>query len=686
MSPTHLLSTLGRLSLQAAVVVAVILLVQAAFRRWLTPRWRCALWLLLIARLLLPVSLESTVSIFNFVALRRVPPLAAEQVTPPAPASVPDPARTSWDSDLSPSSANGPAGHQQVERVVPNALVRTLGPASALGIRRRLAPPRPATHSTRFLALLWLAGFTAFMLQVAFRALRWVRRFAGSPEVTDPAVIELVQECARRLGLRTRFAVYETRAVSSPVLYGLFRPRLVLPRGFVERFNREEVGFVVLHEMVHFKRGDLILNWLTTGLQAIHWFNPAVWFGFTRWRADRELACDAAVLEAVGDGRNRSYGETIIQLLEGCMRQPAVPGHVGVLEAPGDLRMRIALIMDFKPPSRWSVCAFLLLAGVGIGCLTNARFPIAAQLPVLPPTTGSGRPSAPAAPLVSAAAPALPSTIAAGPRTGPARLAAPEVSLPHPVRITAAPAPRPSLPVVPPVSAPAKLSGPVQSAHVAVVALPAPVAAAPAWKAPASEPVPARPLTVAVTGELTAAGRKLEHPTAGHPVYYIPVATGYKDVSRVWSRSTPPPAATVERAIMGALAGAGYSVATKASPPALILTFGWGYAAPERSRPSPPGQLQAYKLSPLDPWMASTSLTREKDLRDATRQAQAYVLLVAFDYAAWRRHQVVPLWSSRISAPRTGRFDQIVPSMLAAAAPYFGRETEETPTFATATL
>ena len=70
MNPSFLLSTLGRLSVQAAIVVLVILLVQRVFRKWLTPRWRCALWLLLVARLLLPVSPPSPLSIFNLPAFR----------------------------------------------------------------------------------------------------------------------------------------------------------------------------------------------------------------------------------------------------------------------------------------------------------------------------------------------------------------------------------------------------------------------------------------------------------------------------------------------------------------------------------------------------------------------------------------------------------------------------------------
>ena len=61
------LAALGRSSLQAGVLVLVVLLAQWLLRKRLSPRWRCALWLLVVGRLLLPISVASVVSIFNLL-------------------------------------------------------------------------------------------------------------------------------------------------------------------------------------------------------------------------------------------------------------------------------------------------------------------------------------------------------------------------------------------------------------------------------------------------------------------------------------------------------------------------------------------------------------------------------------------------------------------------------------------
>src|SRR3972149_2127933 len=80
------LSWLIRTSWQASVLVVLVLLAQALFRRWLTPRWRYSLWFLVLLRLVLPAVPEGGLSIFNLAKVD-VPPQAVQPFTPPVPAA-----------------------------------------------------------------------------------------------------------------------------------------------------------------------------------------------------------------------------------------------------------------------------------------------------------------------------------------------------------------------------------------------------------------------------------------------------------------------------------------------------------------------------------------------------------------------------------------------------------------------
>src|SRR5262249_48213970 len=78
---------LGSVSLQAAIIVAAILLAQFLFRKQLSPRWRCGLWLLVLLRLVFPFSPTSALSIFNLIP-QWTRPLPESEHPVPTPAQV----------------------------------------------------------------------------------------------------------------------------------------------------------------------------------------------------------------------------------------------------------------------------------------------------------------------------------------------------------------------------------------------------------------------------------------------------------------------------------------------------------------------------------------------------------------------------------------------------------------------
>ena len=89
--------------------------------------------------------------------------------------------------------------------------------------------------------------------------------------------------------------VVESDAVEGPVALGLFRRRIVVPTDFLTRYSAVEQRLALEHELVHHRRLDLLWNWIALGLLTLNWFNPIVHFAFRAFRADQELACDAAV-------------------------------------------------------------------------------------------------------------------------------------------------------------------------------------------------------------------------------------------------------------------------------------------------------------------------------------------------------------------------------------------------------
>ena len=102
-------------------------------------------------------------------------------------------------------------------------------------------------------------------------------------------------------------------AGSSPAWMGLWRPRLVLPLDFEARFDAAEQAAILAHEAEHRRRHDNAWNLLAHTLAALQWFNPLAWWALRRFRADQELAVDAAVLAAQPPAGAQAYLRALLK-------------------------------------------------------------------------------------------------------------------------------------------------------------------------------------------------------------------------------------------------------------------------------------------------------------------------------------------------------------------------------------
>lgn len=357
------LSWLWRASWQASVLVAIVFVAQRLLRSKLSPAWNYALWFLVVARLCLPVSPPSALSVFNYARVDR----SGDRELP------------SWlrleDSVWSDEAQRPSAGNA----VAPGQAALSVGKREAGGANPGLSglPSRSSESSwaraRRILAWVWLAGFSVIAARLAAGDWRFDRRLRRCHPLKDAAVLSVLEACKTAMGVGRRIDLIETPDVDSPALFGCFRLRLLLPDGLAARFSRDELRHVFLHELAHVRRGDVWVNWLTTFLQALHWFNPALWFGFSRMRTDREVACDALALSFAREGESQSYGETIIKLLAGLDRPALLPGMIGILEDKRQMKRRIAMIAKFKRPARWSALVVLPMILLGLITLTDAQ-------------------------------------------------------------------------------------------------------------------------------------------------------------------------------------------------------------------------------------------------------------------------------------------------------------------------
>lgn len=313
-------------SFKVLPLMGLLCLCELAFGRWVAPRWRYLLWILVVLRLLAPSGVESRLSVYN---LRQA--LLAEEA--------------------------------RVEMASPAISVEL---AEA---RRELASIQSGRfHLWGIFLTVWACGAAAFGT-LAWRRCRKLGAMvrAGRP-VNDPRLLAALWSGQSRLGVRAIPEALETAAVSSPALTGVFRPRLLFPPGLLERLSDAELEHVVMHELAHLKRHDLAVGYLALAAQTLHWFNPLAPLVCRRLRALREQACDELVLGVLDVAGRKAYGHALIRLLGSGHNNPAPAGLAGVAEDKKQITRRIQMIGSFK--KRSALCTVLSVSLFALCCAT----------------------------------------------------------------------------------------------------------------------------------------------------------------------------------------------------------------------------------------------------------------------------------------------------------------------------
>jgi len=262
-------------SLDAAVLALLVGGVLLLVGNRLAPAWRHALWLLVALRLLLPVAPESPLS-WRHWALSSA---FSETLAFP-----------SLSTDV---ERGGPVGESLEaphpvlpEKAPPAVLPAAPQPSAATreeGAGRRVFDLR-GRDPLHLAALLWGVGVAGFLLTVALASRRFRRQVARGERRESPAqerALRQLVEAGAELGLRRLPRLVVTDAVGAPALARPWRPEILLPLAMLESLDDRRLRHVLLHELAHWRRGDLWVNWVLCVLQALHWLrirSPS-----TRW-------------------------------------------------------------------------------------------------------------------------------------------------------------------------------------------------------------------------------------------------------------------------------------------------------------------------------------------------------------------------------------------------------------------
>lgn len=163
-----------------------------------------------------------------------------------------------------------------------------------------------------------------------------------------------------------RVSLARNRFVTAPMLMGIFKPCIIIPDN---DFDRNQLKSILLHEVSHLRRFDLAVKWFTMLAASIHWFNPLMYFIKKEMNHACELACDEAVIKNLNAAEKQAYGDTLITVAAE-QKYPAGVLQATMSEDKRNLKERLTAIMKYTRKSKSIVIlSVVILCSVIYGAL-----------------------------------------------------------------------------------------------------------------------------------------------------------------------------------------------------------------------------------------------------------------------------------------------------------------------------
>lgn len=203
-----------------------------------------------------------------------------------------------------------------------------LASAGARGFDYTLMEATPLSPQVSWMFYIILLWAVVGMLLIARSLLRhnfYRRKTIQTSRIAGRDIEICVQKIAAQIGLKNRIHVRVSNENEGPLVMGVIRPCIVLPKNFIKHFTSEQQELALLHELLHIRRRDLWAALAALIFGALNWPNPFMRLAVRAFRHDQEAACDLSVLNhPICKGADRvSYAQTLMQAATLCSSTPA---------------------------------------------------------------------------------------------------------------------------------------------------------------------------------------------------------------------------------------------------------------------------------------------------------------------------------------------------------------------------
>ena len=263
------------LSLFGFGITALLLLLKPITAKRLPARWQYCVWVIVLISMVLPT-------------YRLIPKKEAQKLS------------------IVPQTQTAQTETQPQEGSEPDTVVTYDTP---IEYREVNLSPKIQIRLFDLIAYIWIAGIIIFLLVVIISYFRFLcRKRKNAISISDN---KLFEEVKKELKIKKHIRLKASSDIGSPILVGVLLPTVYIP---CREIPDDNMRMVLLHELTHYKRKDLLVKWIAVLINAVHWFNPLCYLACANLSEACEVSCDMSVTKNMSEDEQKLYMQTILNL------------------------------------------------------------------------------------------------------------------------------------------------------------------------------------------------------------------------------------------------------------------------------------------------------------------------------------------------------------------------------------
>ena len=211
---------------------------------------------------------------------------------------------------------------------------------------------------------LWGLAFVTFIITFIVGNQKLKNRISKNIYIDD-RIDRILQGVKKELNIKKNIKIIMQNYKKVPSIFGIFNPAILITEDTLKE-DDTTLKYIFLHELSHYKRMDLVFNYILILVLSMHWFNPVVWLLFNKIRQDIEIGADELATKSLNKIQRKEYGMTLIK---NCTKENYTSSLLCITDNEKNLERRILMIKGKTKTAIIAIIITIIVLGILAGII-----------------------------------------------------------------------------------------------------------------------------------------------------------------------------------------------------------------------------------------------------------------------------------------------------------------------------